>query len=108
MPPRDIKALGVQLPSQPPLPPGEQELGRCLLLLWLEISTNAAALLGRDFHMVPFSLPVSRSILIPCSSALRRQADFWLAVLLIHRRVYKRERGWNTGWFTCLLGLTDS
>lgn len=56
MPPGDIKALGVQLPSQPPLPPGEQELGRCLLLLWLETSTNAVPLLGRDFHVFPFSL----------------------------------------------------
>lgn len=76
MPPGDIKALGVQLPSQPPLPPGEQELGRCLLLLWLETSTNAVPLLGRDFHVFPFSLPVSRSIFIPCTSAPRDRCFF--------------------------------
>lgn len=78
MPPGDIKALGVQLPSQPPLPPGEQELGRCLLLLWLETSINAVPLLGRDFHMFPFSLPVSRSILILCTSAPRDRGFFGL------------------------------
>lgn len=37
VPPGYIKALGVQLLSQPPLSPGEQELGRLLLLLQIEI-----------------------------------------------------------------------
>lgn len=58
VPPGYIKALHVQLLSQPRLSPGEKELGHCSLLPWIEISrqamfTSAAILLRKDFSDFP-------------------------------------------------------
>lgn len=87
VPPGGIEALGVQLLSQPPLAPGEQELGRPSLLPWIGIFPRVLPFSLGGFSTCLFSLPVSRSVLIPCASVPRGRSSLGL---LLSRCVGRR------------------
>lgn len=85
VPPGYIKALGVQLLSQPPLSPGEQELGRRLPLRRIEVFFQKCCPSPREgFSHVSFLAAREREHLDPLHIRARRQVVLRCAALQIH------------------------
>lgn len=70
-----IKALGVQLLSQPPLSPSEQELGRCLRLLWIEVFPKCWPSPWEGFSHLAFLVVCEQEHLEPFRIRAQRRVD---------------------------------